>query len=182
MLQPPLAPKTSNSHSRHWLQYRSGPQPLLVPNNSPLAPTISPLALAAIGQMALVSNLSSTSADVVVELDTNAIRPMAASARDKMALVSNCTAASADVVEQSDTSAIQPMAAMARGKMFGARGELLGARGELLGTRGDLLGARGELFGARGELFGARVAVVQTSIAARGSCGCKGIYGKTAYV
>ena len=76
MPQPPLAPKTSNSHSRPWLQCRSGPQPPLAPNNSPLAPTISPLALAAIGQMALVSNLSSTSADVVVQFDTSAMSPL----------------------------------------------------------------------------------------------------------
>ena len=81
MPKPPLAPKTSNSHSSPWLQCRSGPQPPLVPNNSPLAPTISPLALASIGRMALVSNLYSTSADVVVQLDTVAIQTMAASAR-----------------------------------------------------------------------------------------------------
>ena len=79
--------------------------------------------------MALVSNLSSTSSDVVVQLDTSAIRPMAASARDKMALVSNCTTTSADIVVQTDTSAIRPMAASARGKMVGARVELLGDRG-----------------------------------------------------
>ena len=92
-----------------------------------------------------------------------------------MALVFKYTTASADVVEQSDTSAIQPMAARARDKMFGASCELLGARSDLLGARGDFLGARG-------DLLGARVGVAQTSIAARGSCGCKGIYDKTAYV
>ena len=97
-----------------------------------------------------MSNLPSTSADVVVELDTNAIGPKAASARDEMALVSNCTTTSADVVEQLDTSDIPPMGASARGEMVGARGELLGAVGELLGARGELLGARGELLGAMG--------------------------------
>ena len=56
----------------------------MAPNNSPLAPTILPLALAAIGRMALVSNISSTSADVVVQSDASAIRPMAASARGEM--------------------------------------------------------------------------------------------------
>ena len=56
----------------------------MAPNNSPLAPTILPLALAAIGWMALVSNISSTSADVVVQSDASAIRPMAASARGEM--------------------------------------------------------------------------------------------------
>ena len=84
MPQPPLAPKTSNSHSRPWLQSRSGPQPPLAPYNPPLAATISPLALAAIGRMALAVNLSSTSADVVVQPDTSAIWPMAASARGEM--------------------------------------------------------------------------------------------------
>ena len=45
------------------------------------------LALAAIGGMALVYNLSSTSGDVVVQLNTSDIQAMAASARDKMALL-----------------------------------------------------------------------------------------------
>ena len=158
MPQPPLAPKTSNSHSRPWLQCRSGPQPSLAPNNSPLAPnnsplapTISPLALAAIGQMALVSNLSSTSADVVIQLDTSAIRSMTASTRDEMALVSVCTTTSADDKERLDTSAIRPMAASARGEMVGARCELLGARG---GCGTDLHCSHGRLWLL--EVFGAR--------------------------
>ena len=108
--------------------------------------------------MAIVSNLSSTSANVVVQLDNNTIRPMAASARDEMALVSNCTTASADVEVQSETSTIRPMAASARGKMVGARGELLGARGELLGARGgcgpDLYCSQWRLWLL--EVFGAR--------------------------
>ena len=79
--------------------------------------------------MALVSHLSLTSADVVVQLDTSAILPMLASARDNMPLVFNCTTTSADVVVQSDTRAIRPMAASARGEMVGVRSELLGARG-----------------------------------------------------
>ena len=77
MPQPPRVPKTFNSHSRPWLQCRSGPQP-------PLAPTISPLALAAIGRMALVSNCTTTSANYKERLGTVAIRPMVASARGKM--------------------------------------------------------------------------------------------------
>ena len=148
MPQPPLVPKTSNSHSGPWLQCRSGPQPPLAPNNSPLAPnnsslapTISPLALAAIGGMLLVSDCSSTSADVVV---------------------------------QSDASAIRPMAASARGEMVGARGELLGARGELLGARGELLGARGgcgpDLHCSQGQLWLLEV------FGARGGCGTYGPY------
>ena len=129
MPQPPLAPKTSNSHSRPWLQSRSGPQPPLAPYNPPLAATISPLALAAIGRMALAVNLSSTSADVVVQPDTSAIWPMAASARGEMV--------------------------GARGELLGARGgcgpdlhcsqvrlwllEVFGARGDC-GTYGPYLG------------------------------------------
>ena len=154
MPQPPLVPKNSNSHSRPWLQYRSAPQPPLAPNNPPLAQTISPLALAAIGQMALVSNPSSTSADVVIQLDTSAILPMAASARGEMALVSNCTTTSADVEDRLHTSAIRPMAASARGDMVGARGELLGDRG---GCGPHLHRSQGRLWllevsGARGWL------------------------------
>ena len=97
MPQPPLAPKTSNSHSRPWLQWRSGPQPPLALTISPLALTILPLALtilplalAAIGQMALLSNLSSTSVDVVVQSDTSAISLLALVAIGQMALVSDC--------------------------------------------------------------------------------------------
>ena len=67
-----------------------------------------------------MSNLSSTSADIVVESTT-----------------------SADVVVQSDTSAIRPMAASARGKMVGARGELLGARS---GCGPDLHCSQGQLW------------------------------------
>ena len=101
-------------------------KPPMAPNNSPLAPTILPLALAAIGRMALVSNISSTSADVVVQSDASAIRPMAASARGEMV--------------------------GARGELLGARGELLGARG---GCGPDLHCSQGrlwllEFFGARG--------------------------------
>ena len=116
MPQPPQAPKTSNSHSRPWLQRRSGLQPPLAPNNSALAPTISPLALAAIGQMALVSALSSKSADDVEQSDTSAIRPMAASARGEMV--------------------------GARAELLGARGELLGASG---GCGPDLHCSQGRL-------------------------------------
>ena len=78
MPQPPLAPKTSDSHSRPWLQCRSGPQSPLAPNNSPLAPTISPLALAAIGRMVLVSNLSSTSAAQLYGCSRQCGRPVGA--------------------------------------------------------------------------------------------------------
>ena len=151
MPQPPLLPKNSNSP---WLQYRSGSQPPLAPNNPPLARTISPLALTAIGQMALVSNPSSTSADVVLQLDTSAILPIAASARGGMSLMSNCTTTAADVEDRLHTSAIRPMAASARGDMVGARGEWLGARG---GCGPHLHCSHGQLWlfevsGARGWL------------------------------
>ena len=45
---------------------------------------ISSLALAAIGQIALVSNCSTTYADIEERLDISAIWPMAASARGKL--------------------------------------------------------------------------------------------------
>ena len=107
-----------------------------MPNNSPLGPTISPLALAAIGRMALVSNLSSTSADVVVQLDTSTIWPMAASDRGEMALVSNST-----------TTWATGMAESTRGHLLGARGRLLGARG---GCGPDLHFSQGRLWLFRG--------------------------------
>ena len=44
-------------------------------------------------------NLSSTSADVLVQLNTSAISPLALAAIGNMALVSNCTTTSADVEE-----------------------------------------------------------------------------------
>ena len=102
--------------------------------------------------MALVSNLSSTSADVVVQLDTSAISSLVLAAIGRMALVSNSTTTSADVEERFNTSAIWPMAASARGEMVGARGELLGARG---GCDPDLHCSQGrlwllEVFDARG--------------------------------
>ena len=78
------------------------------------------------GERALVSNCTTTSADIEERLDTSAIRPMAASARGEMV--------------------------GARGELFGARGELLGARG---GCGPDLHCSQGrlwllEVFGARG--------------------------------
>ena len=70
-----------------------------------------------------MSNCTTTSADVVVQSDTSAIRPMAASARGEMV--------------------------GARGELLGARCELLGARGEFLGARGgcgtDLHCSQGQL-------------------------------------
>ena len=68
------------------------------------------MAASARGEMALVSNCTTTSTDVEERLDTSAIWPMAASARGEMV--------------------------GARGELLGARDELLGARGELLGARG----------------------------------------------
>ena len=114
----------------------------LEPNNSSLAPTILPLALAAIGRMALVYNFSTTSADVVVQLDTSAISSLALAAIGRMALVSNSTT----------TSAIWPMAASARGEMVGARDELLGAR---VGCGPDLHCSQGQLWLL--DIFGAMV-------------------------
>ena len=96
--------------------------------------------------MALVSDYTTTSADVVVQLDTIAISSLALAAIGQMALVSNCTTTTADVEE----SAIRPMAASARGEMVGARGELLGARGELLGARG---GCGPDLHCSQGRLW-----------------------------
>ena len=100
-----------------------------VSNNSPLARTILPLALAAIGRMALVSDCSTASGDVVVQLGNSAISSLALTAIGRMALLSNSTTTSADVKERFDTSVILPMAVSARSEMVGARGELLGARG-----------------------------------------------------
>ena len=84
------------------------------------------MAASARGEMALVSNCTTTSTDVEERLDTSAIWPMAASARGEMV--------------------------GARGELLGARGELLGARGSC-GT--DLHCSQGQLwllevFGARG--------------------------------
>ena len=79
--------------------------------------------------MALVSDCTTTSADIVVQLDTSAISSLALGAIDRMALVSNCITTSANVEERLETSVIQPMAASARGEMVGAKGDLLGVRG-----------------------------------------------------
>ena len=68
-----------------------------------------------------MSDYYTTSADVVVQLDTSAILSLALAAIGRMALVFNSTTTSADVEERLDTSAIRPMAARARGKMVGAR-------------------------------------------------------------
>ena len=84
------------------------------------------MAASARGEMALVSNSTTKSADDKERLDTSAIWPMAASARGEMV--------------------------GARGEMVGARGEMVGARG---GCGPDLHCSQGllwllEVFGARG--------------------------------
>jgi hypothetical protein len=84
------------------------------------------MAASARGEMALVSNCTTKSADDKERLDTSAIWPMAASARGEMV--------------------------GARGEMVGARGEMVGARG---GCGPDLHCSQGrlwllEVFGARG--------------------------------
>ena len=84
------------------------------------------MAASARGEMALVSNCTTTSTYVEESLGTGAIWPMAASARGKMV--------------------------SARGKMVSARGEMVSARG---GCGPDLHCSQGrlwllEVFGARG--------------------------------
>ena len=113
-----------------------------------------------------MSNCTTTSADVVVQLNTSAILPHALAAIGWITQVPNCTTTSADIKDRLDTSAIRPMAASARGKMVGARGELLGARG---GFGPDLHCSRGRLWLL--EVF-----------SARGGCGTYGPYlGSKAY-
>ena len=88
---------------------------------------IWPMATSARGEMALVSDCTTTSTDVEERLDSSAIWPMAASARGKMV--------------------------SARGEMVSARGEMVSARG---GCGPDLHCSQGrlwllEVFGARGD-------------------------------